>query len=250
MSKPPIPKEQDPTEWGIFFKTEMKMNKIRRGIDQAEKFSADEIRVLIGEMVLECQKPPYNQIEKVIIQNVVKDAVLNDPDFFYFTVSWIRKILNKWWYLSGWKHVEKLQREKEAEAEKNKPVPSKNEYEDLLITAELELKRRAQETPEWMKNQRHVKFNSFSGSESKSNLERKGVSYSNNMTVEDYVFRECILKAKSDFYVRRVSFSLNEFIVNDYKMFAESESDAKVIYEDAKQRYPDALKRFLVNQKV
>jgi hypothetical protein len=232
MSKPPIPKEQDPTEWGIFFKTEMKMNKIRRGIDQAEKFSADEIRVLIGEMVLECQKPPYNQIEKVIIQNVVKDAVLNDPDFFYFTVSWIRKILNKWWYLSGWKHVEKLEREREAEAERNKPVPVSNPHLD--VDAMLESYKRSllleaskiKEVPK-MERKQIVK----EGAEWKSNLERKGLTYSNGLTPEYVELKSKIQITATRFYEKRTSFSdLKVFPVNDFEIFAASEKDAIEIY--------------------
>jgi hypothetical protein len=233
MAEAPKEKIQDPTEWGNFYKDVIKMLKIRRGIDMTTKYDKREITVLIGEMVLECQKPPYNEIDKLILQRVINDGVLNELEFFGLTVAWVRKVLNKWWHLSGYKLHEKNQREKEAELEKNKPVPTLNQHEDILLTAQLELKRRATEIPEWMKNQREVKFNSFSGAEKISNIELPPTGYKSNIDPVKYAMREKILRAGSKFYIDRLSVKLKEFPIDGWTVMAESLSDAQTIYNNA-----------------
>jgi hypothetical protein len=135
-------KTEDPTAWLPFWKDQFKMLKLRRGILQAEKLTREEIGVLIAEMILECQVAPYNEIDKVVLQRVISDAVLNDPDFIGFTVSWVRRTLNKYWHLGGYKLYDKIQREKEAAADALKQnVPTENHHEDINDLLERTRKR-------------------------------------------------------------------------------------------------------------
>jgi hypothetical protein len=248
MSEALKEKVQDPTEWGTYFKTEIKMSKIRRGIDMMLKYSADEIRILIGEMVLECQKPPFNQIDKVVLQRVISDGAISDPKFYGFTVAWVRGLLNSWWYLSGYKHFEKLLREKEAQEENNKPVPTVNPHEDVHQTVSNYVKSlllegaKLKTVPKMTEQEKKIK-----GAEWTSNLEHKGTYHNNGLTVEQYVMRECVLKAASTLYSQKQTFKLNPFKVEGYgeEIYCESQTDADIIYNDAKEMYPAALQQFL-----
>jgi hypothetical protein len=135
MTEAPKQKEKDPHAWGEFFREEFKSLKLRTGIRQEENLTPDELTQLIGEMVMECKKPPYDQVDKVILQRVIHAAVVDETtEFIGFSIRWIRKALSKWWFQSGWKVVEKMQREKEAEAEKNKPAPVLNPHENIHET--------------------------------------------------------------------------------------------------------------------
>lgn len=148
MKEAPKEKVKDPHAWSDYWKNEFKALKINRLIDQAEKLSEDDLREMIAKMVLECKKPPYDQIPKDVLQNVISDAVLNEKKFYGFSVAWVRNTLNNWWYLQGWKKLEKIQREKEEEQEKlaeakrlaeqqSKTAPTTtgvNSHEDINVT--------------------------------------------------------------------------------------------------------------------
>lgn len=248
MSTAPKHKEVriDPADWGEYFKGEFKMLKIRRGVNQAETMNKDDIRVLIGEMILECQKPPYNEIEKVVLQRVISDAVLNDQEFFAFTVAWVRKTLNRWWYLSGYKLVEKMQKEKEAKEEQTKPVPQLNPHEDVhqtvtnyvqrLLTESKERKGGMQRVPE-------VANPEIVGKEWTSQIENKGVAagfqidHIKNMQIN--LQHECYKVAIEGYAhltpLEKVDFKI--FLIDGiYKINCASMQDAEEIYQEAKRR--------------
>jgi hypothetical protein len=233
----PKPEEQNP--WGEYFKNEFKMLKLRRGILQADKLTVDELTLLIGEMVLECKVPPYNEIDKVILQRVISDGVLNDPDFIGFTVSWVRRTLNKWWYLSGYKLHEKIIRDRETESEQAR---SKQVVDNphLDVDAMLEGYKRSlllgaakmKEVPKMKKEE--IKKE---GAEWTSGIERKATKYSNGISEAEYQAKLKIQRAASEFYKDKASFKLKPFEVGGMELMAESEKDAIEIYNLATKKY-------------
>jgi hypothetical protein len=239
MSEAPKEKIQDPTEWGAYFKNEFKKLKIRRGFNQLERLEPDEIHVLIGEMVLECKK--YDEInDKAAIQRVITDAVMTDPDFIGFNVSWVRKTLFKWWQRDGWAKLEKVRKAREEEEEKKKPKPQLNPHENIHETVTnywkrlfVEADQEKRKTPKMKKEVAEKE-----GAEWQSELERKAVSkgYSNGYTPEYVSMRDKIQRAGSEFYKNRTSYSdLKLFHVNDFEVFAATEQDAIEIYTRAQK---------------
>jgi hypothetical protein len=239
----PVAKEKskDPTAWGNYWESEFKYLKPKRGILQYEKLTKEEFKELVGLMVLECQKPPYNELDKVVIQRVISDAVLNDPDFIGFNVAWVRRTLNKWWHLSGYKLYDKIQREKEekAEAERKKHA---TENPHLNVDVMLENYKRsllaAKEVPKMESKEVAAK-----GAEWKSELEKKAVSkgfdidHEKNMQIN---LQHEIYAATRDGYMHLTDVQKAEhrIIIVDgiYKVNCASPLDAELIYKEAKRR--------------
>jgi hypothetical protein len=231
MSEAPKQKIEEGTPWGRFFFIEFENLKINTGILQWEKLKEtdrgrDEARQLIGEMTLECKKPPFDRIRKDVIQRVIHAAVIEDTDFIGFSVKFIRKTLNKWWSIYGDKILQELQKIADEEAEKNKPAPFVNPHVDVDAMVENYRRRLVQPVPKMEKAEYTKK-----GEEWKSNIERKAVKYSNGMTLEEFKLKEKIQRTASEFYRKLSSFSgLKMYQVNSFDVFAASQEDAEQIY--------------------
>jgi hypothetical protein len=233
-SEPPIQKPEDPYAWGTFFEKEFQNLKIKTGILQYEKFQTSEgghdaMNELSRYMVLECKTPPYDQIDKQILQRVISAAVVDDKDFIGFSVKFIRKTLNTWWQLYGWKIMEKMQREKEEQQSKQVPPAVDIDVDTMLESYKRRLlleSAKMKEIPKMKADQIQKE-----GAEWKSTLERKGLTYSNGLTPEYVELKARIQRTATKFYEKRSSYSdLKLFPINDFEIFAASEKDASEIY--------------------
>jgi hypothetical protein len=238
QSQRPAPKaktERDPTEWGEYWKNEFRMLKLRRGLNQVESYSSSELEELMVEMTQECLKPPYNEIERVIIQRVVSDAVLSDQEFFGFTVAWVRKVLNKWWFQSGWKLIEKKQREKEAQQEASKPVPEINPHLDVQVMVSNYVNSLLKKVPDLSKEeiqkegQERKKEKALSSTFNVDHVKNYQINLQheiNRLAIEGYA--HVMPKDKVDF---------KTYVVEGiYKVHCASMQDAEEIYRVAKER--------------
>jgi hypothetical protein len=256
MKEAPKPRveEDGVPAWGKFFRKDMEDLKLRTTHLQYERLSTQELNELIGLMVLEVSKPPFNRVPKIVLQRVIHEAVVDERflgkaiEFTGYSVKWIRQVLNAWWQLYGDKWMQKWQREDEEKASQLKPVPTTVPQEDVHKTVENYWKRLMAEghvekykvpkmKPEEIKKE---------GAEWTSDLEHKGSVHRVSLTVEQYVMRECIQQAGSHLYASRERFNLKPFIVDGYgEVYAESQADAELMYNDAKEKFPEALKQFI-----
>lgn len=244
----PKPKEQQGTPtWGKFFRTEFENLKLKTSILQNEKLSTEERDILIGLMVQECKVKPYDEIDKIVIQRVISAAVIDDKDFIGFSVKWIRKTLNAWWHISGFKAYEKIQREKQAKEELEKEVPKLNPHEDIQVTVQNYIKSLLAPSKDKTGMQAVKKLTEKEiqqeGKEWTSELERKAASAGFNIDHEKNYqvhLQHMIHFVTNEGYahltqVQKVDFRV--FVVEGiYKVNCATILDSELIYTEAKDR--------------
>jgi hypothetical protein len=124
---------EDIPKWGKFWRLEFEKQKFRTGMLQNEKLSDADRDELIGLLTEECKRQVYYMIPKDIMQRVISDAVVNDPEFKGFNVAWVRRSINTWWHLAGYKLMAKEQREDPDK--KIQLTPQQNEQVNYMLNS-------------------------------------------------------------------------------------------------------------------
>jgi len=140
MSEVPKQKELDPEAlpWGVFFHKECEDMKIRTQMLQWEKAKESEagkqeMREIIARMVLICKQPPYDAVDKKVLQRIIHIAIGDDKDFKGFSEAWIRRILKKWWEQNGDRVLMAKNQKDESVYAKVHMTKEQNEYVDTML---------------------------------------------------------------------------------------------------------------------
>lgn len=214
-----------------FFYEEFENLKALTGINQWEKLNTGtdegmaEINKIIDLMIAELTRDQYKIVKPSVLQRVVHDAILNDPEFIGLNPKFVRRALNAWWNVNG-DRVLMARNENEV-----KPVylsPEDNAKVNVLLES---YRRRllAGDGPR-MVPKIESQVAEKEGAEWKSEIEKKAHKYIPLVSKEEQYIRQKIRRAGSEFYAKRQSFNLKEFFIEDVPIMAESESDALEIY--------------------
>jgi hypothetical protein len=161
-----------------FFHQELTTLKARTGSLQWEKLNdtaepATEINNLISYMLEECDKAPFIMVRRDVIQRVIQNAIITDPEFIGLNQKFVRKALNAWWGIYGDKIIQARDQQQAAtvkveltEEQKKNIDRMANNYRASLLQGngfksvpQVSKEEAAKEGAEW-----------------KSNLEQKAVS--------------------------------------------------------------------------
>jgi hypothetical protein len=262
MSEAPKSKPHDPTSWKTFWYNEFKTMRDRTTQLQWDRIQEipdvnkrlERARMLFAELVAECSKPPFDRVKKEVIQRVLHNAVLEAKpfgvaiEFTGYSCRWIRQVLDAWWAVHGGAVIQELQRLADEEEKNNKPMPTVNPHEDVHLTVKNYVNSLLAGSigPKPI-GKMESKVASKEGAEWQSNIERKSIVHINEITPEEFVFRDCVLKAAISHYKDKTTYSFPDkpFLIDEYPVYAESHSDAEIIHSNAVAMFPDALKRFL-----
>jgi hypothetical protein len=212
-----------------FFKNQLQTLYTRTGFRQLENMMQSEswekdITDLIGFMVEECDKPPFNSVSETIKMRVISRAVVEDQEFTGLNAKFVRRALSKWWADNGDRVLEQLN--KKDSAAPVELTPEQNEKVNAMLES---YKRRLLAgggmtvIPRGMDPEKAAK----EGAEWKSEVERKAVSvgYKPAMTAEDIQARELHMRYIQENYNARTGRPLQTWIPENEWLEKQKQGD-------------------------
>lgn len=216
-----------------FFYNELKTLKARTGFNQWDNLNQspkaqEEINALIGFMVDECNKPPFDLVKnKKTLQRVIHAAVVGDKDFIGLNAKFVHRTLHTWWNLNGHRVIEERDKKPDEVYERVQLTPEQDSYVSTMLKSyERRLLSKSVPKPENIAKE---------GAEWQSEIEKKAHKYVPLMSKEEIYVRQKLRRAGSEFYKNRQTFNLKEFTVDGLPIMAESHSDAEEIYKIAEK---------------
>ena len=186
--------------WTEFFMSELKTLKARTGLLQWEKYELSpdgkqEAREVVGYMILEVKKPPFDKVKPEVLQRVISRAVIESKDMIALNAKFVRQALNDWWMVNGDRVMMAINQKGPEVYQKIELSKDDNEKVDYLLKSYIKTLKGFKEVPK-------VPDYEKKGAEWKSDIERKGISYPKTGAewhVKDYLHKQ-YLRENYDIY--------------------------------------------------
>lgn len=228
-------KTSSSTDMVKFFYQEFESLKAKTGIRQWEQLNelpdaAKVIHDVIEFMCRECDKPPFHVVRPEVKQRVISRAIVEDAEFIGLNAKFVNKALHRWWANNGDRIMEQVNKGSEI-----KPVdlsPEQKRKIDELANAYVAQILQG-DGPKMVPKMDPDKAKK-EGAEWVSGIEKKSVLANYQPPPDEYFeTQDKIRKAGSALYRGRMDLNLKLFPVGQFQIFAESMTDAELIYQKA-----------------